>query len=212
MYIEIKNLNFQYPNAGVKTIDNLSLDINEGEIISILGPSGSGKSTVLRLIAGLEKPSGGVIKINNQVVFDAQAYVFPEDRGVGMVFQDYALFPHMTVEKNIKYGLKKHTKQQKNQRVAEVLALVNLQDFKKRYPHELSGGQQQRVSLARAIAPQPAVLLLDEPFSNLDADLQQNIRDELKKILKQAGITAIFVTHDQEDADALADRIVYLEN
>ncbi|KJS10243.1 MAG: ABC transporter [Peptococcaceae bacterium BRH_c8a] len=211
MYIEIKNLSFQYPNAEAAAVDNFSLDINEGEIISILGPSGCGKSTVLRLIAGLERPNGGLIGINNQVVFDAKTCIAPENRGVGMVFQDYALFQHMTVEKNIKYGLKKYNKQKKNQRVAEVLALVSLQDFAKRYPHELSGGQQQRVALARAIAPQPAVLLLDEPFSNLDADLQIKIRDVLRKILKKAFITTIFVTHDQQDAKVLADRIVYLE-
>ncbi|MTI85080.1 MAG: ABC transporter ATP-binding protein [Firmicutes bacterium] len=211
MYIEIKDLDFSYKNAATATVKNFSLDVNEGEIISILGPSGSGKSTVLRLIAGLEKPNGGMIKINNQVVFDAHTYIFPENRGVSMVFQDYALFPHMTVEKNIKYGLKKLTKQQQGQRVNEVLSLIELQNFGKRYPHELSGGQQQRVALARSIAPQPDVLLLDEPFSNLDAPLQIKIRDDLKKILKKAGITSIFVTHDQEDANALADRIVYLE-
>lgn len=211
MYVEIKNLYFKYKNAQEDTIKDFTLNIAEGEILSILGKSGSGKSTVLRLLAGLERPSQGVIKINNQVMVNQNSFLFPENRGVGMVFQDYALFPHMTVEQNIKYGLKRLSKKEQDERVKEVLQLVNLEDLKKRYPYELSGGQQQRIALARALAPKPSILLLDEPFSNLDADLQIKIRDELKIILKKAGITSIFVTHDREDAKALADSVVVLE-
>ncbi|MDK2822640.1 MAG: iron(III) transport system ATP-binding protein [Clostridia bacterium] len=212
MFIEIKGLKFKYKNSQEETIKDFTLDIKKGEIISILGQSGSGKSTVLRLVSGLEVPSSGTIKIDNRVIVDNNTFLFPEKRGIGMVFQDYALFPHMTVEGNIKFGLKNMDKKEKNKRLEEVLDLVNLKEFKDRYPYELSGGQQQRVALARALAPKPSLLLLDEPFSNLDADLQIEIREELKKIIKQTGITSIFVTHDRDDSKALADRVVILEN
>lgn len=211
MYVQIKNLQYKYKNASELTIKDFSLDIEQGEIISILGESGSGKSTILRLLAGLETPKSGMISINGNKIVDDRTFVSPEKRGVGMVFQDYALFPHMTVEKNIKFGLRKMSRQQKQERLEEMLSLVNLSEFKKRYPYELSGGQQQRVALARALAPAPSLLVFDEPFSNLDANLQIKIRDELRTILKQTGITSIFVTHDQADAKALADRIVYIE-
>jgi len=211
MFVKIKRLNFRYKNAQEETLNDFNLGINKGEIISILGQSGSGKSTVLRLVAGLEMPSSGLIIIDNVVMVDDNNFVLPEKRGVGMVFQDYALFPHMTVEENVMFGLKKLDRKAKKIRVQEVLALVNLKEFSKRYPYELSGGQQQRVALARALAPRPFLLLLDEPFSNLDKDLQLKIREELKRILKTTGITAIFVTHDQEDAKALADHVVVLE-
>ncbi|KJS23216.1 MAG: ABC transporter [Clostridiaceae bacterium BRH_c20a] len=211
MFVKIKGLNFRYKNAKEETINDFHLRINKGEIVSILGQSGSGKSTVLRLVAGLEMPGSGSIIINNVVMVDDNNFVLPEKRGVGMVFQDYALFPHLTVEENVMFGLKKIDRKAKKVRVGEVLALVNLKEFSKRYPYELSGGQQQRAALARALAPQPSLLLLDEPFSNLDKDLQLKIREELKGILKATGITAIFVTHDQSDAKALADYIVILE-
>lgn len=211
MFIQIKDLQFKYKNSKKPTIKNFTLAIEKGEIISILGESGSGKSTILRLIAGLETPMSGSIFINDTPVFGGNHYVAPEKRGVGMVFQDYALFPHMTVEKNIKYGLRNMDRHQKRERLNEMLELINLTDYKKRYPYELSGGQQQRVALARALAPSPSLLVFDEPFSNLDANLQVKIREELRTILKQTGITSIFVTHDQADARALADRIVYIE-
>lgn len=211
MYVEIKGLDFKYKNAKEETLRNFTIDIEKGEIVSILGESGSGKSTILRLISGLEVPSSGMIKINHKVIIDDKEFIPPEKRGVGMVFQDYALFPHMTVEQNIKFGLKDMNKKEKDNRLNEVLDLVNLKGFEKRYPYELSGGQQQRVALARALAPRPSVLLLDEPFSNLDADLQIEIRGELKKIIKQAGITSIFVTHDKEDSKAIADKVVILK-
>lgn len=139
-------------------------------------------------------------------------FVQPEKRGIGFVFQDYALFPHMTVANNVKYGLKKMSRKEKDHRLKEVLELVGLSDYAKRYPYELSGGQQQRVALARAIAPNPSLILFDEPFSNLDADLQIQIRSDLREIIKKAGVTSIFVTHDQSDARALADRIIIMED
>lgn len=212
MYVEIKGLNFKYKNAEEVTIKDFTLNIEKGEIISIFGESGSGKSTVLRLISGLEVPSSGIIKIDNKLIVDNNNYVLPEKRGIGMVFQDYALFPHMTVEENIKFGLKHMNKKEKNNRLKEVLALVNLENYNNRYPYELSGGQQQRVALSRALAPKPSLLLLDEPFSNLDTDLQYKIREELKKIIKQTGITSLFVTHDRDDSRTLADRVVVLKN
>ncbi|KZZ83869.1 MULTISPECIES: ABC transporter ATP-binding protein [Bacillaceae] len=212
MFVQIQNLHFQYRNSNEQTIQDFVLSIEEGEIVSILGNSGSGKSTILRLIAGLEVPSSGSIEINNKIVSNPFHFIQPEKRGVGLVFQDYALFPHLSVADNIKFGLKKRSKKEKNERVKELLHLVGLHDFANRYPYELSGGQQQRVALARALAPNPSLLMLDEPFSNLDSELQQKIRDELRSILKQTGITSIFVTHDREDARSLADRIVIMKD
>lgn len=212
MFVQIRNLQYQYKNSKAPTIKDFNLDIEKGEIVSILGESGSGKSTILRLIAGLETPKSGSISINGNEVFNSHLFTPPEKRGVGMVFQDYALFPHMTVANNIKYGLRNKSRKQKHERIEEMLSLINMMDYKNRYPYELSGGQQQRVALARALAPEPSLLILDEPFSNLDANLQERIRDELRLILKQTGMTSIFVTHDQEDAKALADRTVYIKN
>jgi iron(III) transport system ATP-binding protein len=212
MFVKIENLRFKYKNSKGDTIKNFALNIEKGEIISILGESGSGKSTVLRIIAGLEVNASGSIKINDKVVLDEKTFVMPEKRGVGMVFQDYALFPHMTVTENIQFGLKGFSKKEKQERLMEMLELVSLKDFEKRYPYELSGGQQQRVAIARALAPRPALFLLDEPFSNLDADLRSKIREEIKIILRQTGTTSIFVTHDKEDARALADRIVVVKD
>lgn len=211
MYVNIERLCFKYKNAKEQTLKNFTVNIKRGEIVSILGESGSGKSTVLRLISGLEKPSSGIIKINNKNIVNDKEFILPEKRDIGMVFQDYALFPHMTVEQNIKFGLKFKDKEKKDRRLYEVLKLVNLEGFEKRYPYELSGGQQQRVALARSLAPRPKLLLLDEPFSNLDAELQIKIRGELKRIIKETGITSIFVTHDKEDSKSIADKIVILK-
>lgn len=210
MYIEIKNICFKYKNCNANIIDKFSIDIRKGEIVSILGESGSGKSTLLRIIAGLEETQEGYIKIHNKVIIDKNTFVMPEKRGIGMVFQDYALFPHMTVSENIKFGLKSMSKALKEHRCNEMLQLVNLKEHSNKYPYELSGGQQQRVALARALAPSPTLLLLDEPFSNLDAHLQNKIRTELNEIIRKAGITSIFVTHDKEDAKAISDRVVIL--
>lgn len=212
MFVTIQDLTFKYKNVKSYTVDHLNLHIKKGEIISILGESGSGKSTVLRLLCGLEKPEKGRIVINEETMTDDHTFVLPEKRGVGMVFQDYALFPHMTVAENIRFGLKGMKQKEKKMRVDEVLSLVNMTAFTKRYPHELSGGQQQRIALARALAPKPSLLLLDEPFSNLDADLQIKIRSELKDIIKKTGTTSILVTHDREDSKAIADRILTIRD
>ncbi|RWZ58869.1 ABC transporter ATP-binding protein [Halobacillus fulvus] len=212
MFIQIKDLCFCYGNSKDDTIKNFDLEIDKGEIISILGESGSGKSTILRLLCGLETPSKGQISIAGKVMTDDRRFVLPEKRGIGMVFQDYALFPHMTVAENIQFGLKGYGRKAKKERTNEVLDLVNMAKYSKRYPHELSGGQQQRIALARALAPKPALLLLDEPFSNLDADLQIKIRSELKDIIKRTGTTSIFVTHDREDSKAIADRIITMRD
>lgn len=211
MFVEIKGLSFRYKNSPVDNVKDFNLEMAQGEVTCILGESGSGKSTVLRLIAGLEFPIEGQVQINGRILFDKNVFVLPEKRGIGMVFQDYALFPHMTVEENIRFGLKDLSKQEKKGRIEEMLALVHLGEYAKRYPYELSGGQQQRVAIARAVAPKPSILLLDEPFSNLDAHLRQTIREELGRILKDTGITSIFVTHDREDARSIADQIVILE-
>ncbi|MBS4196191.1 ABC transporter ATP-binding protein [Lederbergia citri] len=210
MFIKIENVCFSYPHIKEKALDCFSMTIEKGEVISILGPSGSGKSTVLRLLSGLEMPSQGSCTIQDRVIFDQHTFVQPEKRGIGMVFQDYALFPHMTVSENILFGLFNMKKSERKTRLKEVLELVEMTEYEKRYPHQLSGGQQQRVAIARAIAPNPSLILLDEPFSNLDSELQLKIRKDLRNILKNAGITSIFVTHDENDALAIADRIVQI--
>ncbi|OUM90352.1 MAG: ABC transporter [Bacillus thermozeamaize] len=208
-FFEMDQLTFGYiPSQPI--IRDFSLSAEQGEIVGILGPSGSGKSTLLRLIAGLEVPASGRIRIDGRTVFDSHTFVEPERRGVGMVFQDYALFPHLTVAKNILFGLHRFPQKERQRRLEMMLDLVQLKGFEKRYPHELSGGQQQRVALARALAPQPSILLMDEPFSNLDADLKTAIREELRQILKKSATTCIFVTHDKEDVEAICDRAVSL--
>lgn len=209
--LKINNLHFRYKNSKEDNIKDFNLEIKKGDIVSILGESGSGKSTILRIIAGLEDAYSGEILIDGNLVYSKDKSVEPEKRGIGMVFQDYALFPHMTVAKNIMFGLKKMDKSQREKRMIEMLKLVNLEEYKDKYPYELSGGQQQRIAIARAIAPSPSLLLLDEPFSNLDANLQSKIRSELKEIIQKANITSIFVTHDKEDAKALADKVVILD-
>ncbi len=212
MFVEIENLKFRYKNAKEDTIKNFAMNVDKGEIISILGESGSGKSTVLRIISGLEANASGIIKIDNKIALDDKTFIMPEKRGIGMVFQDYALFPHMMVTENILFGLKGFGKKEKQERLSEMLELVSLKGFEGRYPYELSGGQQQRVAIARALAPRPALFLLDEPFSNLDADLRSKIREEIKVILRQTGTTSVFVTHDKEDVRALADRVVVVKD
>lgn len=209
--LKINNLHFRYKNSKEDNIKDFNLEIKKGDIVSILGESGSGKSTILRIIAGLEDAYSGEILIDGNLVYSKDKSIEPEKRGIGMVFQDYALFPHMTVAKNIMFGLKKMDKSQREKRMIEMLKLVNLEEYKDKYPYELSGGQQQRIAIARAIAPSPSLLLLDEPFSNLDANLQSKIRSELKEIIQKANITSIFVTHDKEDAKALADKVVILD-
>lgn len=204
-YVELSSVRKDY--AGVTAVHNLTLSITQGEFLSLLGPSGCGKTTTLRLIAGLDSLSGGTISIDNRLVSSPTCFVPPEKRGVGIVFQDYALFPHMTVFENISFGLYGRSKAVIKTRVEELLDLVGLSGEGKKYPHELSGGQRQRVALARSLAPSPSVILLDEPFSNLDAELRTVLRHETKEILKAGGATVILVTHDQEEAFSLSDRV-----
>jgi iron(III) transport system ATP-binding protein len=192
----------------VRAVRDLNLEVKRGEILALLGPSGCGKTTTLRLIAGFESPDSGTVKVGGRTVAGPSVNRPPERRRVGMVFQDYALFPHLSVEQNVAYGLKDYKK--RKGRVAEVLALAHLDELGDRMPHELSGGQQQRVALARALAPEPAVVLLDEPFSNLDAGLRARVRSEIREILREARVTSIFVTHDQEEALSLADEVAVM--
>lgn len=206
--IELKNIQKTYLGCKKPAVENLSLEVEKGSIVTLLGPSGCGKTTTLRLIAGFERADSGTITLAGNIVSGEKTWIPPEKRGIGMVFQDYALFPHLNVYDNVGFGYKE---KDKLQRVMEVLELVNLAGYEKRYVHELSGGQQQRVALARALARRPAVVLLDEPFSNLDADLRINMRIEVKRIIKEAGATAIFVSHDQKDALAISDRIVVMK-
>jgi len=195
------------PTIAVNYVD---LEVEQGEIISLVGPSGCGKTTTLRLIAGFEVPDLGTIEIGGQVVADGRQCMPPERRRIGMVFQDYALFPHMSVEQNVAFGLARMPSNERKGAINHALDLVGLQDLAGRQPHQLSGGQQQRIALARALAPRPAVILLDEPFSSIDAALRARVRTDVRQILKQAGATAIFVTHDQEEALSIADRVAVM--
>lgn len=190
--------------------NRITFEVKEGEIFTLLGESGCGKSTLLRMIAGFEHPDSGTIALEGKTVFDAQTLVPPEKRRVGMVFQNYALFPHMRVSENVAFGLKGQSAAQQKKRIDEVLSLTGLAGLSDRYPHELSGGQQQRVAIARALAPGAKLLLLDEPFSNLDYSLRLTMRQELRRMIKQSGASAIFVTHDQQDAFEISDRIAIM--
>ena len=190
-----------------QVLRGIDLNVEAGEFVSLLGPSGCGKTTLLRAVAGLEPVSGGEIRIDGQLVGSADFSLPPEQRRIGMVFQDYALFPHLNVGRNVAFGIHHLPKARQAERVAEVLELVGLAGSAGRFPHELSGGQQQRVALARALAPSPQLMLLDEPFSNLDVDLRERLAHEVRGILKAAGATALFVTHDQLEAFAIGDMI-----
>ncbi len=196
--------------AKVAAVDDFHLRVPDGSLTALLGPSGCGKTTVLRMIAGLEAADAGRIEVHGQVVTDGQRVVAPERRNIGMVFQDYALFPHLTVAQNIGYGLRSLGRKERRVRVGEALELVGLMVEADRLPGALSGGQQQRVAIARALAPRPAILLLDEPFSNLDAAMRTTVRADVRRILTDAGTSALFVTHDQEEALSLADRVAVM--
>ncbi len=210
LFLEMKGISFKYSNTETDIVKNFGLTAERGEIIAVVGLSGSGKSTVLRLIAGLELPWRGCIRINGRTMVDNSVFVPPEKRNVGMVFQDYALFPHLTVYANIGFGITGLAEQARSARIFELLRLINMTEFSKRYPHQLSGGQQQRVAVARALAPRPHLLLLDEPFSNIDAGLRQKMRQEIRGILKAENATCIFVTHDQADVADMADRTIQM--
>lgn len=207
MYLEVSQLQVHYPNRPTPAVAGVSFGLRAGDIGVLIGPSGCGKTTLLRAVAGLEHASAGEIKLAKVTVSSVNTFVPAESRRIGMVFQDYALFPHLDVAHNVAFGIHHLPKAERMARVAEVLELVDLPDTAKRYPHELSGGQQQRVALARALAPKPQLLLLDEPFSNLDVDLRERLAHELRAILKKANATALFVTHDQLEAFAIGDVI-----
>jgi iron(III) transport system ATP-binding protein len=207
MYLEVSQLHVHYANRPTAAVAGVSFGLHAGDIGVLIGPSGCGKTTLLRAVAGLERASAGEIKLAKSLVSSVNAFVPAESRRIGMVFQDYALFPHLDVAANVAFGIHHLPKAERMARVAEVLELVDLPDAGKRYPHELSGGQQQRVALARALAPKPQLLLLDEPFSNLDVDLRERLAHELRAILKKANATALFVTHDQLEAFAIGDVI-----
>ena len=206
----LENVTRRFSPGLPPVIDGLSLTLQEGELLTLLGPSGCGKTTALRLIAGLDTPDSGQIHIAGREV--TRPFLPPEKRGVGLVFQDYALFPHLNVLQNVLFGLKHLPRTQRLPRARETLALVGLTVFEGRAPHQLSGGQQQRVALARALAPRPALLLLDEPFSNLDAQLRHATRQDVRDILRRSATAAILVTHDQEEALAFSDRVALMRN
>lgn len=205
-YLSLQNLTKQFGDTVV--VDNFNLEIEKGEFVSFLGPSGCGKTTTLRMVAGFETPTSGKILLDGADITDKA----PNQRNVGMIFQSYALFPNMTVAQNIGFGLnvRKLQKEVIKQRVDEMISLIHLEAHANKYPYQLSGGQQQRVSLARALAIRPQVLLLDEPLSALDAKIRVSLRSEIRSIQKSLGITAIFVTHDQEEALSISDRIVVM--
>ena len=204
MYVELRNVNKQYKDY--QASKDISFGIEQGELVGLLGPSGSGKTTILRMIAGLETPDSGEIYIDGNKV----NYISPARRGIGFVFQNYALFRHMTVYENIGFGLnlQKMEPKIKEERIRSLMELTGLLGLEKRYPHQISGGQKQRVAFARAIAPNPRLLLLDEPFAAMDAKLRKELRLWLKQMIKQIGMTSIFVTHDQEEAVEVADKII----
>ena len=208
MYVELKNVVKTYDSY--RAADNIDLSIEEGRLGALLGPSGSGKTTILRMIAGLEHQDSGDIIIDGRVVNDVPG----SQRGIGFVFQNYALFRYMTVYDNIAFGLEiqKRDKLFIKNRVEELLALTNLEGLEKRYPNQLSGGQRQRVAFARAIAPQPRLLLLDEPFAAIDAKVRKDLRAWLRQTISRLGVTSIFVTHDQDEAIEVADEIVITNN
>ena len=207
MFLEVSHATVRYPGQAAPAVLDLSLGLAAGDIGVLIGPSGCGKTTLLRAVAGLEPLSEGEIRLSGQQVSSPQHSVPAEQRRIGMVFQDFALFPHMDVGHNVGFGLHDQSRAERKRRVAEVLEMVGLGDMQRRHPHELSGGQQQRVALARALAPRPQLLLLDEPFSNLDVDLRERLAHEIRAILKAAQATALFVTHDQLEAFAVGDRI-----
>lgn len=207
--LTVKNLTKSFDDNG-PVIDSLDFEVKEHEIFALLGPSGCGKTTCLRLISGFEHADRGEVNLDGRVLESPKKHVAPQNRGIGFVFQDYALFPHLSVIENVAFGLTEIPKHKRLVYAEEVLCRTGMGDYKDRNPSELSGGQQQRVALARAIAPKPQLVLLDEPFSNLDAMLRDSMRKEVRDILKKAGMSALLVTHDQEEALSFADRIAVM--
>ncbi|PFH09342.1 iron(III) transport system ATP-binding protein [Collimonas sp. PA-H2] len=205
MFLTLDQICVSYPGAPAPAVDGVSLQLAAGQLGVLIGPSGSGKTSLLRAVAGLEQAQGGQIALDQALLDGPGVRVAAEQRRIGMVFQDFALFPHLSIGANIGFGLHQASRQQRQRRVAEMLALVGLAGAQEKYPHQLSGGQQQRVALARALAPEPRLLLLDEPFSSLDVELRERLAHDVRAILKQAHITALMVTHDQLEAFAIGD-------
>lgn len=206
MYLDIKNLSFKYDQINI--IDSFNMSAPKGSITTIIGESGSGKSTLLRILAGLNNSQTGIFTLDNQIVFNEYKNVETHKRKIGLVFQDYTLFPHLNIEQNIAFGI--HSKHKKKERIQSILKMVELENDAHKYPYECSGGMQQRVALARAIANQPKLLLLDEPFSNLDQELKIRLRDQFISWAKQEEITLIWVTHDIEEAYAISNQVIEL--
>lgn len=206
MYLDIKNLSFKYDQINI--IDSFNMSAPKGSITTIIGESGSGKSTLLRILAGLNNSQTGIFTLDSQIVFNEYKNVETHKRKIGLVFQDYTLFPHLNIEQNIAFGI--HSKHKKKERIQTILKMVELENDAHKYPYECSGGMQQRVALARAIANQPKLLLLDEPFSNLDQDLKIRLRDQFISWAKQEEITLIWVTHDIEEAYAISNQVIEL--
>lgn len=208
--LTINNLTCQYENQNV--LESLSLEVEQGEIVCLLGASGCGKTTLLKAIAGLLPLTSGSISLNGLLLDDGKTWLPPEQRHIGMIFQDYALFPHLTVADNIAFGLKNTSIHDTQKVVKEMLELVHLNGYQSRYPHQLSGGQQQRVAIARSLAYRPDLLLLDEPFSNIDSQVRHDLILQIRKMFKQQGVTAIFVTHSREEAFAFADKMAVMNH
>ena len=208
--IHLESVECSYPGSDEPAISNFNLLVRPGEFVSILGRSGAGKTTALRIVAGLEQVSSGYVRVGGQLVGSSFVHVPADQRRIGLVFQDYALFPHLSVERNVEFGLKDLAQEDKSARIASVLEMVGMSGYETRYVHELSGGQQQRVAIARALAPDPVALLLDEPFSNLDRQLRAALRRDIKKIATKSGATTLLVTHDREEALATSDRIAVM--
>ncbi|MEM1095852.1 MAG: ABC transporter ATP-binding protein [Bacteroidota bacterium] len=212
MLLTVEDISVRYTPDAPFVVRNLSFDVRKGEIFALLGPSGCGKTTTLRALAGFERTAKGTITLEGEHIAGPERHVPTERRGIGVVFQDYALFPHLTVKQNVAFGLRKQPAQVREQTVEQTLRMVGLAEYANIKPSRLSGGQQQRVAIARTIAPHPRLMLLDEPFSNLDALLRQQTRRELRAMLKQEGITTILVTHDQEEALSFADRVAVMRD
>jgi iron(III) transport system ATP-binding protein len=207
--LKLENISKKFGDKQI--LEGINLEVKEGEIVSLLGQSGSGKSTLLNIIAGFEEANGGMISYQDRVLCDGVSVVEPQDRDIGFVFQNYALFPHLNIEKNIAFGIRSKDKLFRKQRVAELLELINMPGVEKKYPHQISGGQQQRVAIARVLARESELILFDEPFSSIDTTLKFKLVEEIKEIIKSHNKTAIFVTHCPKEATRLSDKIGYIE-